>query len=177
MARANEATLDNVTVGYGTRDTHNVEDAVVHTYGRIQQAELRIDHSTHTELASGTAPDAAAFEIPTGAAIKSAKLIVLEGFTDLTSIVVGTKGSDGVAEDADGLIASTALAAINTAGQTVEGAGAQIDGVVTDEPLYVSLDVTGTAPTAGEAVLVVEYYQPVPSSTPPAPLQGVQGSL
>lgn len=168
MARSDVWTnQDGLQVGFGTRDSHNVEDARVHTLGRTKEAELRIDHSTVAGLATGTAPTSKSFEIPAGSVVRSAKLVVIEGFSDLTSIVVGTKGSDGVTEDADGLIASTALANINTAGQSVEGAGAQINDVATDEALYVSLDVTGTAPTAGEAALVVEYDEPVPSSTPP----------
>lgn len=176
MARENTAILDGLVVGYGTRDSHNVEDAMVHTYGRVRQLELRIDHSTVAGLATGTAASSKAAVIPAGSALLNSKLIVLETFTDLTSLIIGTKGVDGVTEDDDGLHATTLLAAL-VAGDTEEGGGAQLGAEVTDEDLTVSLDVTGTAPTAGEAVLVVEYYEPVPSSTPPAPVQGIVGSL
>lgn len=172
MARGNTWTnADGLVVGFNTRDTHNVEDSQVHTMGRRKQAELRIDHSTHAGLAGAVAPTSKSLEIPAGSALISSVLVVEEAFTDLTSIVIGTKGSDGVAEDADGINTTILLAAL-TAGATVEGTGAQLGGDVTDEALYVSLDVTGTAPTAGEAVLHIEYLEPVPSSTPPAPIVG-----
>ena len=96
MSRQETSVLDGVQVGYGTRDSHNVEDAVVHTYGRVQQVELRIDHTTITGLATGTAPTTKSLQIPVGSAIKSAKLIVLETCTALTDFRVGTKGSDGL---------------------------------------------------------------------------------
>lgn len=172
MSRGNTWTnADGLVVGFASRDTHNVEDSVVHSMGRIKQAELRIDASTVAGLATATAPTSKSFEIPTGAAIKSATMIVTESFDALTSIVVGTKGSDGVTEDDDGLIASTLLAVL-IAGATIEGAGAQVAGVITDEPLYVSLDITGAAPTVGEATLLIEYIEPVPSSEPPAVIVG-----
>lgn len=177
MARANTATLDGLVVGYGTRDSHNVEDSVVHTMGRIKQVEVRIDHSTHVDLATGTAPTTKSFGLPAGSMITGGRLVVLETFTDLTSIIVGTKGSDGVTEDDNGLLTTVVLADL-TVGESLVLDGAQVqeeadaDVVVTDEVLYVSLDVTGTAPTAGEAVLVFEYQEPVPSSTPPAVIVG-----
>lgn len=176
MSRANTAILDGVEVGYGTRDSHNIEDAVVHTMGRLAQAEVRIDASTIASLATGVAPTSKSFELPTGAAIHSSKFIVEEVFADLTSIIIGTKGADGVTEDDNGLHTVEVLAVL-LAGATFEGNGAQVGGVITDEPLYVSLDVTGTAPTTGSGVLVIEYYQPVPTSEAPAPVQGVIGSL
>ena len=175
MARAQTSTLRGTAVGYGTRDTHNFEPSQVHTKGRINQGEVRIDHTTIASLASGIAPTGRSFRIPAGAIIKSAKLVVLEVFADLTSIVVGTMGSDGVVEDADGLIASTVLTAIDAVGDTIEGAGTQISTpLATDEDLYICLDVTGTAPTSGEAILLVEYLDTSPSSTPPSVLVGEQ---
>lgn len=172
MATANSWTNpDGLVVPFGARDTHNIEDAVVHSLGRVKQAEVRLDHTTLAALASGTAVTSKSLQIPAGSALQSSTFIVKEAFTDLTSVVIGTKGSDGVTEDADGINTTILLAAL-TAGATIEGTGAQLLGDVTDEDLYVSLDVTGTAPTAGEAVLIIEYIEPVPSSTPPSVITG-----
>lgn len=175
MARGNTwLNADGLEVGFGVRDTHNIEDAIVHTLGRVKEVEVHIDHSTIAELATGTAPNSKHIEIPAGSVVRSAYLRVDTGFDALTSIVVGLKQqSDGATIDDDGLIASTLLAAIDTAGEVVVGAGAVIDAATeTAVPAVVSLDVTGSAPTVGSAKLYVEYMEPLPSAEAPDVIVG-----
>lgn len=169
MSRSNTWTnTDGLVVGFGSRDSHNVADSAVHTKGRMKIAETRIDHSTIAGLATATAPGSKAFAIPAGAQIVRSTFAVLEAFDALTTFVVGTKGSDGVTEDANGLHDAVALAEVDAVGDVHVGDGAQIGSIaVTDEALYVSLDITGTVPTVGEAVLTIEYIEATPSSTPP----------
>jgi hypothetical protein len=175
MARASTATLDGLVVGYGTRDTYNPELSVVKTDGRIKTLQVEIDYRNITSFATGTAPSPLKrnFEIPAGSVIQSSQFIIKVGFTALTSIIIGTKIAAGTTIVNNGLHASTALAAINTAGQTEEGAGSQVNGTALASAAYVSLDVTGSAPTAGHGILVVRYMEPMPSQDPPAVITGV----
>jgi hypothetical protein len=174
MARQNSATIDGLFVGYGVRDTITAEQTNVHTKGRIREAVVEIDYRNITGFAGGTAASKKDFGIPVGAQIISSQLYIVTGFNTLTSIVIGTKQLAGTAISASGLHASTLLAAINTAGMTEEGAGALVGGVASTLVQYVSLDVTGSAPTAGHGILTVRYYEPVASQIPPAVLVGVQ---
>lgn len=176
MARANTTVLDGLVVGYGTRDTYNPEQSVVHTDGRVKFAQIDIDFRNIASFATGTAPSPLKrnFEIPAGSVIQSSQFVIKTGFNALTSIVIGTKNSAGTTINSTGLHASTLLAAINTAGQTEEGAGAQINGTALASAAYVSLDVTGSAPTAGHGILAVRYLEPMVSQDPPAVLVGVQ---
>ena len=173
MSRASEWTNDDgLIVGYGARDTYNSAPAVVHTMGRVKQVEVHIDHSNISEIASGagtlTGKEAV---IPAGSISRSAQLHVTEAFADLTSIVVGGKDTtDGTVDDADGFVASTLLAAL-TADAIIAGAGAYVGAKLAND-VVASLDVTGTAPTAGQAVLLVEYEEPVVDAVAPAVITG-----
>lgn len=136
---------DGIKVNFGTSNGVQKEGGSVHTVGMTK--ELRLD-LTHTDLPTvGTAVLNDNMGIPAGAAILSAKLICSETFSG--AITIGTMGTDGVVEDADGLIASGTPAA----GTISVGAGAQIN-TVADEDLYVSV---GGSVTAGAGQLVVEY--------------------
>jgi hypothetical protein len=174
MSRGNTWTNnDGIDVGFSTRDTHNIEDAVVHTLGRVKQLEIRIDNSTIAGLASATAPGSKAIGIPARSTITRSTFTVIEAFDALTTFLVGTKGSDGVAEDANGLHDAVALAEVDAIGNIHVGDGAQIMNILnTDEELYISLDITGTAPTVGQAVLLVEYIEPVPTQEAPDVITG-----
>ena len=173
MARASEwLNADGLSVGFGARDSLNSMDAVVHTKGRIKQVEVYIHADTIADLATGTAPSAKVFEMPVGAIVRSANLHVTESFDALTSIVIGTKlQSTGATVDDDGLVASQLLAAL-IAGATIEGAGAQVNGAPLAAASVVSLDVTGSAPTVGEAVLLVEYQEPIADQDAPDVIVG-----
>lgn len=174
MARENTSILDGLQVGYGTRDTHNVEDATVHTYGRVKQVELRIDASTIAGLADGLAATSKSHVIPAGSKIVKSDYSVLEVF-DGTDLIIGLKEVDGTQEDPNGLH-TVEIDAVLLAGATFEGNGALINADVLDADMVISADVGG-AITTGEATLLVEYIEPVPSSEPPAVLVGIQGSL
>jgi len=172
MARGNTATLDGLVVGYGTRDSRNVEDAVVHTMGRVKQVEVHINAGNLASLATATAPTSKVFEMPAGAIIRHAYLHVTESFDVLTSVVVGTKlQADGATVDDDGLLTVILLAAL-VADATIEDTGAQVNGAPLAAASVVSFDVTGTTPTVGEAVLTIEYQEPVADQDAPAVIVG-----
>lgn len=173
MARAETWTnADGLEVGFGARDSYNSEDAIVHTLGRVKQVQVMLSAETIADLATGTVPSSKVFEMPAGAIVRSANLHVTEDFDALTSIVIGTKlQADGLTVDDDGLVTVQLLAAL-VADATIEGAGAQVNGDPLAAASVVSLDVTGSAPTVGEAVLLVEYQEPVPSQEAPAVIVG-----
>ena len=174
MARANTAQLDGLTVGYGARDTINAQGAMVHTLGNTgKEYVVVVDYSNIASFATATAAGPYDFEIPAGSVIRSANLVVEEGVTDLTSLVVGLKEADGTTNDDNGLIDTTLQAAIGTAGITVEGAGAHVDGPVLAVDSFVSIDVTGTAPTAGRVALTVTYDMPHVSQDAPGVISGL----
>jgi hypothetical protein len=172
MARANTSILDGLEVGYGTRDTRNVEDANVHTVGRMKQVEVHINAGNLTSLATGVVPTTKVFQMPAGAIVRHAYLHVTESFDALTSVVIGTKlQADGLEVDDDGLQTVILLAAL-IAGATIEDTGAQVNGAPLAAASVVSFDVTGAAPTVGEAVLTVEYQEPVSDQDAPAVIIG-----
>jgi hypothetical protein len=175
MARANTAVLDGLQVGYGARDSINPQAATVYKSGNLDRELLVVVDSTNiAEFATATAVTSTKhMGLPVGAAVRAVRAVVVEGFNNLTSIVVGLKEFDGTTNDDDGLIASTALALINTAGQTVEGGGAHVDGPVLDVESYMSLDVTGTAPTLGELHVYIQYDMPMVDQDAPDVIVGV----
>lgn len=179
MGRANTATLDGRIVGYGTRDSNNPNDAVVHTYGRVQQAEIYIrpEDFASGEVLAADVENPYAIEIPAGASIKSAQFLVDDAFVGGTNLNIGTKAhaSPYAVVDADGIDAAVLTAAL-TAGATIECDGAQVGGDRLAAAVTIVASSSGTY-TAGSGRLVVEYYQPVVDQEAPAPLQGVQGSL
>jgi len=97
--------------------------------------------------------------IPAGAVIRSAELYMSEAAASAGSmtIEVGTYQKAGTVIDRDGLIASTAKAAL-TATAGIEGGGALI-GEVASATLdsYVAFSVHTAVATAGEGKLVVKY--------------------
>ena len=170
MARANYATLDGLRVGYGARNSINPQSATVHTKGNTDREMLVVvDASNIAEFATATAVTSTAhWALPNGAAVRAVRATVVEAFDVLTSIVVGLKAFDGTTNDADGLIASTALALIDGVGDTVEGGGAHVNGPLLTVASYLSLDVTGTAPTVGEMHVYIQYDQPLVDQDAPA---------
>jgi hypothetical protein len=174
MARANYATLDGLRHGYGARDTINPQAATVHTKGNTDRELLVVvDSSNITEFATATAVTSTQhMGLPVGSVVRAVRANVVEAFDALTSIVVGLKEFDGTTNDADGLIASTALAAIDADGDTVEGAGAHVNGPALTVESYLSLDVTGTAPTVGEMHVYIQYDMPMVDQDAPAVITG-----
>jgi len=97
--------------------------------------------------------------IPAGAVVTSCELYMSETATSTGSAVleVGSYQLDGTVIDANGFIASTAVAALG-AGVGIEGAGADIgEAVSTTLNAYIGVDVNVEAFTAGEGKLVLKY--------------------
>ena len=97
--------------------------------------------------------------IPAGAVVRSCELYMSETATSAGSAVieVGAYEQDGSVIDANGFIASTAVAALG-AGVGIEGAGADIgEAVSTTLDAYIGVDVNTAAFTAGEGKLVLKY--------------------
>lgn len=143
---------------------------MVHTKGRVRQLEVHVDFSTITDMATGLYVSKE-FEIPAGALIRSSKMIVGDGITALTSLVIGMKDTvDGSVIDADGLHTVILLAALG-AGTIHVGAGALVGAQLASDSV-VSLDVTGTTPTAGDATILIEYEVQPADATPPNVIVG-----
>jgi hypothetical protein len=175
MARANTATLDGLLVGYGARDSINPQGASVNTGPGNLDRELLVvvDHTNVADFATATAVESTQhMGLPVGSKVRAVRAEVVEAFDDLTSIVVGLKEFDGTAIDADGLIASTALADIDAVGDTIEGAGDLVDGAPLEDAGYLSLDVTGDAPTSGELHVYIQYDMPAVDQDAPDVIVG-----
>ena len=97
--------------------------------------------------------------IPDGARITSVKVYVDTAFTSggSATLIVGLKRTDrSTAYDADGLVASTAVASL-TSGATITGSGALVNTTLAYDALLTA--TVGTADfTAGKAKIVVTYY-------------------
>lgn len=167
MARANTATLDGLLVGYGARDTYNMESARVHTLGRLHQIEIVLNAANSGDASTGSLSAKEAV-IPAGSMLLSADFVVattLVGPTAATGIDVGLKDTvDGTAIDADGLVATVALSGVSV------GAGALIN-TITSQDAVVSIDVDA-AVTAGEATVLVQYVEPAAGQDAPDVITG-----
>jgi hypothetical protein len=181
MSRDNIATLDGLVVGYGTRDSINPQDAVVHTLGRIKQQEIKIDVSNFTEFEVDVLPvegATKAFTIPAGSSIQAVTWVTGTAWADLTSIAMGLKDTatgavlhtvdDTLITDVEGILASMG------AGEKIVGLGTlTLSGALTTSAdSLVMLTITGTPPTAGTATVLVEYIEPTASQTSPAVIVG-----
>lgn len=178
MARSNTWTNpDGLVVGYGARSTINAQDAVVHSLGRIKQAEVVIDVSNHTSFAAGTLAPTTHLEIPAGAALRSCTVVTEDAWNLLTSVAIGLKdrstgalvgADDTLVTDTEGVLANLG------AGDVIVGAGTQLQAgdTVTSEATTIALTVTGTTPTTGRSRVLVEYLDPVTSQDAPAVIVG-----
>ena len=96
--------------------------------------------------------------VPAGAFITNAYIIVTTPFVGGTSYNIGTYEADGTVIDADGIDAAVLVAALG-ANAAVVCNGASVGGVLTyADAGYVVIAATGTF-TAGEAKLVIEYNE------------------
>ena len=177
MARANTATLDGLVVGYGARDSINPMDSVVHTLGRIKQAEVVIDVSNYADFAAGTLAPTTHFTIPAGSALHSAKVITEAAWNTLTSVAIGLKDTvDGTLTGADDTLVTDAEGVLANlgAGDIIVGAGTalQAGDTVTAADATIAFTVTGTAPTTGRSIVLVEYIELQASQTPPSVITG-----
>ena len=182
MARANTwLNADGLVVNFGTRDAINPQDAIVHTLGRIRQQEIYIDNSNFTDFEEDSLPaegTTKAFTIPAGSSIQAVTFIAGDAWTDLTSFAMGLKDTatgaqlhatdDTLITDVEGIIASMG------AGEKIVGLGTlTLSGALTTSAdALVSLTITGTPPTAGTAVVLVEYIDPKQDQVAPSVIIG-----
>ena len=94
--------------------------------------------------------------IPAGAFITNAYIVVTTAFTGGTSYDIGTYKADGTVIDANGIDAAVAVADM-VANKAIVCDGASVGGVITyADDAYVVIAATGDYDT-GEAKLVIEY--------------------
>jgi hypothetical protein len=143
---------------YGVRTTNGKFGAQQNSDGVVKSAIWDFDYSDLPAAGSTNIQ----YQIPAGATIVSAKLVVDAAFTSTsttTDLLIGLQTSAGVEIDNDGLIAAAEATqtAIGTAGNVVTGAGALIGktiGATAGE-----LVVTGSASDllTGSGRVIVEY--------------------
>lgn len=149
MTRANTWVNESgLTVSFGTSDGVQKEAGSIHTKGSDKELRIAVDASNLPTAANAVRAGNA--KIPAGAVILKSEYQGSVTFDQ--AVEVGTVGADGGVEDKNGLHTTAALAADTF----YTGAGAQI-GTVADEDLYLTVEATSTAPTAGAGELVVTY--------------------
>lgn len=145
---------DGLEVGFGRRDTKNLEAGSIEVKGQVRQVELEVYFDGDNAAASVKSA-----VIPVGAVIVGATLQVSTAFAGGTSVQVGSISTDGDTIDTDAFITASAGAVANlTAGAVLEGAGAAVGTTVT-HPTNITYTLTGDF-TAGRGTLLVEYIQP-----------------
>lgn len=145
---------DGLEVGFGSRDSRNLEAGTIETKGQRRQIEQEIYFD-----ADSTEASVRSAVIPAGATILGSHLNVREAFLGGTSVSVGVIGTDGDAAVVEGLVDATAGAVANlTKDASIEGAGASV-GTVAETPLNITYALTGTF-TEGHGSVFVEYIMP-----------------
>lgn len=145
---------DGLEIGFGRRDTKNLEAGAIEVKGQVRQVELEIYFDKDNTTAS--VKNAV---LPVGAVVSAATLYVREAFAGGTSVTVGTIKTDGTGAVTDNLVKPAAAATASlTKGAVIEGAGNLVGATVADA-LNITYATTGTF-TAGRATLLVEYIHP-----------------
>lgn len=155
---------DGLNIGFGTRDVAENQGQKIATSGVEETIVFDLNDAVALDLTTlDVSSDAVVHgaEIPAGSYIVSAKLVVKTAFASggAPTLDIGTYDADGVAVDANGLLAATALGALG-AGADVDGAGAQVDSVVT-QAVRIGANRNVAAYTAGAAQVVVKYIPSV----------------
>lgn len=182
MARGNTWTnSDGLVVGFAERDTINAQDANVHTLGRVKQTEVVVDYTNILTFAEDLLPTegaSKAYIIPAGSSIVGITLTVEADVTDLTSLAMGLKDTATGAQlhSADDVLVTDAEAIeanLETDDKLV-GTGTLTDAqsVVTSADSTLSITVTGSDPTAGRFIALLEYIEPQASQTAPSVIIG-----
>ncbi len=179
MARANTHVFDGLVKGYGTRDTINREQAEVHTLGRVKQLEIVVNSGNIADFVAGALPEGAIKDafIPAGSVIVGCTVTVVADVTDLTSLAIGLKDTvDGTLVGADDTLVTDAEgieANLETDDKLVgTGTLTAAQSVVTASDATIAITVTGTDPTAGDMIVLVEYIEPQASQASPAIIVG-----
>lgn len=170
MSRANTWTnSDGLVVGFGTHSEDNNVPAVTSNKGAFKTLVMEITgaNTVDTIVAGSIAPQSA--RIRRGSTIRSATLTTTVAWTGTGTLDIGTWGvglATEVVDDADGIDVDididVALAAL---GDTVQCDGALVNGAVTvgetsNSDCVITASWETAVPTAGKAVLVIEYIEP-----------------
>jgi len=144
--------IRNVNVHYGPRPVNesygarSVQDLVKRAVWKFDFKNLPAAGTTNQEQV-----------IPANSTIIAVRLIPTVNWATLTSLDVGvSKSSDGSVIDADGLVAAATTANL-IKGKVTTGAGAYVGVTIGADAAEVTVGVNGTAPTAGAAILIVDY--------------------
>jgi hypothetical protein len=93
---------DGLEVGFGTRDSLNIEDSQVHTLGREKQAEIVITAENAGSFVDGVVPTGKEFQLPAGSSVQSVQVETVVAFDVTTSITLGTRdATTGVSIDTE----------------------------------------------------------------------------
>ena len=147
---------DGLQVHYGTRDVdYNFARAV----GGVDSVQKIVFDIKATDLDTTVTINGASAFIPADSLIKSATLLVQEGFTSggSATLTIGTYSIAGAAVDADGIDAAVAVGSLG-ANVDIACDGAQVGTIVTAD-CYIGAIYGTAAFTAGTARLVIEYIQ------------------
>lgn len=165
---------DGLVVGFGTHTVDNNVAASVAGDGSFKTLSMVITGTDLVDTFAAANIDPQAVTIRRGSVIRSATLTATTAWTGTGTLDIGTwsKGlSTEVVDDADGIDAAididVALAAV---GDTVQCNGALVNGAVTvgetsNSDVVIAPSWGTAAPTAGVAVLTVEYMEPQFDST------------
>lgn len=158
---------DGLRVGFGTRTDENDAVSKIAANGSFETVVMEI---TGTELVDTIAQanlNEHSVRIPRGSVIRSATIQCTEAFVGTGTLDLGTYDYEGDAVDvADGIDADidvdVALAAV---GDIVQCDGALVNGAVSagetsDSDVVITASFETSVPTAGKAVLTVEYVAP-----------------
>lgn len=186
MARDNTWTNpDGLVVGFGTHATDTGYLTVTSQKGNVYRGQMKIvganleDTDSVTAASPGLAPQAAT--IPRGSVITSAILQTVTAFDsagDNGTLDIGTYDEDTssiTVDDADGIDVDIAQSAIDAVGEVVRCDGASVVhgddtapvavGTTSDSDVKVVAAYQTAAFTAGEAILYLEWVQPVEGNT------------
>jgi hypothetical protein len=136
---------------FGPRDTEENDGGILNAGGRKKEVVYKFDY---TDVPAYGTDDAIAV-IPAGATITKATIRATTNWATGTAMTVGLTTPAGSVIDADGLFTAAALTLANLNLGAV-GTGALI-GLENQQDVNVVVATTGSAMTAGEATLVVEY--------------------
>lgn len=120
--------------------------------------------AANTGLTFGAANiDPLAPQIPAGAIIVNADLVVTTAFTSggSAALNIGTYLANGTAVAAAGIDSAVALTAIDAIGEVVQCDGTLVSGTATvgTAPVYVGWEADTALFTAGAAKLIIEYIK------------------
>lgn len=150
--------INGVTNHFGRRTVDEKHPVTVPSAGRIRELVVPLNY---TQPLDGTTTSKQALNqfIPAYSMIVGCKIFIEEAYLTGTALEIGTYLAAGTAIDANGLFNTTELAVANLTANTwiVGAAGAQIGASVGAADAYIGVVESGSAFTAGQGKLIVEY--------------------